>query len=195
MSSFVSSFVLIVIVFPSSSASASLVLTAQPAAVQQFEPLPPLQTRGVSILAQAGSTGGSIGKQNKSVSGDEKRPPASPKTNETSPARSRDTSARLTGASLSGTWRVSQSCNHGKFEIELDIKQISATEFAGSSRGLTTGANSQIVGGKIDGNRVSFQRRAAGLSDNWSARLERPGRMIGTSASPVWRCSYTATKQ
>ncbi|MBI4275519.1 MAG: hypothetical protein HY659_12560 [Rhizobiales bacterium] len=147
------------------------------------------------VIAQAGSTGGSIGKQNKSVSGDEDRPATQPQRKEPSPTQSRETAKRSTAAALSGTWRVSQICNHGKFEIELDIKQTSATEFSGSSRGLTTGANSQIVGGKIDGNRVSFQRRAAGLSDRWSAQIERPGHMVGTSAGPVWRCSYTATRQ
>jgi hypothetical protein len=148
------------------------------------------------VIAQAGSTGGSIGKQGKSASGsDDAKPAARPaEKRKPSAARAAETS-RPAGASVNGRWRVSQTCNHGKFEIELQIKQTSETEFSGTSRGLTTGAVSQIVGGRIDGNSVTFSRRATGLSDHWTAQIIAPGRFRGTSSGPAWRCTYTAVRQ
>jgi hypothetical protein len=144
------------------------------------------------VLAQAGSTGGSIGKQGKSVSGDDvqtQQKPAAARTEPAAPARS--------VAAITGRWRVNQDCNTGKFEIELDLKQSSGTRFSGSGRGITSGTTFNIVDGVVSGNQISFRRRGTkiGLSDSWSATLTAPGAFTGTSRGPLWRCTYTAKKE
>jgi hypothetical protein len=64
-------------------------------------------------LAQAGSTGGAIGKQDKSISGDQEAPSASPRARKKPPARSAKTNEGAGSAcgqmatSIAGTWNSS----------------------------------------------------------------------------------------
>ncbi len=138
-------------------------------------------------LAQGGSTGGTIGKRDKAISGGEVEVRKTVKR-EREPLRS---AAR----SLNGRWTVSQDCTQGRFEVELTIKHTSPTEFTGTSVGITTGAHSQITDGRLQGNRLTFSRALGSFSDRWTAQLTGPGRFSGSSAGRAWRCSYTAVRQ
>ena len=141
----------------------------------------------VSIAsAQAGSIGGTIGKQGKSASGSEEvqKPPKG--------VRSRAQSA---APLMGGSWLVKQDCNHGKYQVELNLTHTSPSEFTGTSLGITTGLQSQVVDGRINGNSVTFTRQAGGLKDLWTAQLKGPGRFAGTSKSSAWRCTYTAVRK
>jgi hypothetical protein len=103
--------------------------------------------------------------------------------------------AQPAASPLEGSWLVKQDCTQGKFEIEIKFSHTSPTEFTGDSIGITTGARSRIVDGRINGNRVTFTRQAGPLADRWTAQLKGPTRFSGTSAGPAWRCSYTAARK
>mgnify|MGYP003352361443 FL=1 len=96
---------------------------------------------------------------------------------------------------MNGVWRVRQDCNRGKFEVELTLKHTSATEFSGTSFGVTTGQSAQVTGGRIDGKTITFMRQAGPVSDRWTVQLLSAGRFSGTSSGPAWQCTYTATRK
>ena len=96
---------------------------------------------------------------------------------------------------MNGMWLVRQNCDRGKFEIELNLKHSSASEFSGSSVGITTGQRSQITNGRIEGDKVTFTRASGAFSDQWTARLKGPGRLSGASSGPAWNCTYAAVRK
>jgi hypothetical protein len=106
-------------------------------------------------------------------------------------ATTRKSEARAT---LDGRWRVSQKCNQGQFEVELNITHSSPTEFSGTSKGITTGQSSTIVDGHLKDGNVKFTRVAGPLSDRWTAKMSGSGRFSGTSVGPGYNCSYTAVR-
>ena len=142
---------------------------------------------GQPAFAQSGSTGGSIGKTEKSISGDQES-----NAPDARPQRQKERGAVSGPASINGRWLVSQNCDTGKFKIELTFQQTSPTGFTGTSVGLTTGAQSQISNGRLAGNTLTFSRD--GL-DRWVAHLNGPRQFSGTSSSSLWHCSYTAVRQ
>lgn len=125
-----------------------------------------------------------------------KRPPSQRGSDERETTAPSVTTRKSGGrATLNGHWRVSQKCNHGRFEVELDITHSSPTEFSGTSKGITTGLSSTIVDGHLKDGNVKFTRVAGPLSDRWTAKMSGSGRFSGTSAGPGYSCSYTAVRQ
>jgi hypothetical protein len=107
------------------------------------------------------------------------------------PSATRKSEARAT---LDGRWRVSQKCDRGQFEVELNITHSSPTEFSGTSKGISTGQSSTIVDGHLNDGNVKFTRVAGPLSDRWTAKMRGSGRFSGTSVGPGYNCSYTAVR-
>jgi len=110
------------------------------------------------------------------------------------------TARSVLAADLSGRWQVHSKCNTGTFRVRLFIEQVSAHRFSGWSRGLDTGAISDIFNGRISGNRVSFSRRAVtgfSYTEHSDAVLTRAGgrlKMQGQAKAALWTCRFTATK-
>lgn len=137
--------------------------------------------------AQAGSTGGSLGKSGKSVSG------AAPDAAQSAKPATRSAPA-TTGAVMNGSWHVRQKCDTGEFEILMVLKHSSPTTFSGSAKGLTTGA-ATTVNGSISGSSITITRGVTLGTDHWTGRLNGSRSFSGSTQAPLWKCTYTARKQ
>jgi hypothetical protein len=145
-----------------------------------------------SALAQAGSTGGTIGKQDKSISGGESvvEPHA--------PVKSRPKSQRpietpeSSEVSVAGRWRWTQDCPP-RWQGEFDLAETSRGHFNGSFAGTSWYDNGTITDGHISGTSVSFTRKSAPVTQYWTGRLTA-GRMKGTSSGNA-NCSWEATRK
>jgi len=90
-----------------------------------------------SALAQAGSTGGTIGKQDKSISGEDHSAPPAQRSRRSARTRDDDGTGSQTAASLRGYWRIQVNCGSHQSVLErggrwsFDIKAISGNTFAG----------------------------------------------------------------
>jgi hypothetical protein len=138
---------------------------------------------GPPALAQAGSTGGTIGKQGKSISGGEEaaalHQSAAPKPRQAKGRASADLGSRGAGAgfSISGRWNWSAECQTGAVHYTgiIDFTQ-SGNQFVGSHSGTNMWDHGTIGNGRINGNRVSFDRTYAQYTDHITLTVSRSGR-------------------
>jgi hypothetical protein len=149
-------------------------------------------------LAQAGSTGGSIGNQNKSVSGGEEK--AAPHQH----AAKRETAgaARGRGAawSISGQWNWSAECERGAVHY-TGVMTFSQTgnAFVASHGGTNIWDNGTVENGRISGQHVSFDRIYGAYNDHVVLYLSHSGgvsRMSGVLPHTLHsgRCQLSFTK-
>jgi hypothetical protein len=142
---------------------------------------------------QPGSTGGSIGKTDKSVSGGET--PAQPDLRSTG-ARVRTNAPKpVTAATIEGNWDWEATCKGEQWQGGMILHAASATGFTGE---FSKGHDGSIVG-TISGNRVSFVRNWRGLvKQTWTASVTNAGstlRMQGPFTDPVRsECRFSARK-
>jgi hypothetical protein len=159
-----------------------------------------------AALAQAGSTGGTIGKQDKSISGgDETEKPRSPKT-EDKPQHSRSKAARDGGtkpvSTVSGRWRWQAACGiGGQWHGEFQISEISNGSFTGSftsdlseSGKLGSPVPQRITNGQISGDQISFAREAGGTVQHWSGTIAQASGGTRRMSGSLTGCSWTATR-
>jgi hypothetical protein len=131
------------------------------------------------VLAQAGSTGGTIGKENRSVTGSEER-----------------RELYRPDTALAGRWRWRSVCGTLKWSGEFEISQSSAHSFSGAF--LSDGPGT-ISSGNISGKQVSFTRRTSMVTQHWNGTLDSSGkslRLHGSHTEPILGgyCQFTATK-
>jgi hypothetical protein len=136
---------------------------------------------GSLAIGQAGSTGGVIGKTDKSVSGGE------------SPARPRGGSDKPSGASLNGRWRWSADCTVGHWQGEFDLSQTAGGNFNGSFAATSAHDVGTISDGRISGDNISFTRTSSIATQYWKGRITA-ARMRGTSSGNA-NCSWQATRR
>ena len=152
------------------------------------------------ILAQ-GQMGGTIGKQDKAVSGQDETPgprrKAGPKARASSPAEPRNTGA---GRSLSGVWSWTGQCaKYDKpYTGTLTVNQ-SGNTFTATHGGTNMWDGGTISNGRISGNRVSFVRTYGGYTDYLNLALSGSGgglRMSGVlpNTEHSGRCLMVFTK-
>ena len=146
-------------------------------------------------LAQGGSTGGSIGKRNKSVSGVEDAPgprePAAPPHRRVRPEHEARGSA-----SVNGHWRWSCDCASGKsFRGTFSFAQT-GSDFTGTMTQQTS-ASGTVSGGKASGGGVSFTVTLTNIverTEHWTGRLTG-GHMQGTLTTQFdGACQFTADR-
>lgn len=126
-----------------------------------------------------GSTGGTIGKTGKSVSGGEDAAPP------------RESAA--TGISVAGRWRWSASCQSGHYNGAFDLSQTGSGQFTGNFAGTGISDLGSITGGRLDGSVIFFTRNLPlGVTQHWSGRLIS-GHISG-SISGNESCSWQASK-
>ena len=141
-------------------------------------------------FAQAGSTGGVIGKQDKSVSGGEDavEPRAPPKSRSKGQRPvDRDISGH-SPVSVAGPWRWIADCNNGHWEGRFDLVETSRGQFNGSFDPIGT-----ISDGHINGTSVTFTRTWATGTQYWTGRLAA-GQLKGT-LSGASTCSWDASRK
>ena len=148
---------------------------------------------------QPGTTGGTIGKQDKSVSSGEDQPaPSKQRSRRSARTRDDDGTGGQTAASLRGYWRIQVNCGSHQNVLErggkwsFDIKAISGNTFAG---GFDQGG--KIVEGKIEGKAVSLTTQDI-FSRQWTGTVlgspESGMRMQGSVTGPPDGCTFTASK-
>jgi hypothetical protein len=149
------------------------------------------------IVAQAGSTGGTLGKSGRSVSGGEAAPPPE---SQAPPVKLAPSGARLRPAtsavvSFAGDWRLVAKCSNGDWNMRLVLQQAPGEGLSGTGHNLTAGYNSVVADGKVSGSQANFSLRwPAGVTDHWTARLAG-SQMSGSIKGPFWTCTYAARRQ
>jgi hypothetical protein len=143
--------------------------------------------------AQTGSTGGKIGKTDKSISGAQSA--TEPDKNVSSKSRPSDQGAgdRSSGPSLAGRWRWTADCSIKGWHGEFDLTETSRGHFGGSFAGTNWQDVGTITEGRINGTSVSFTRKNALITQYWTGRLTA-GRIKGTSSGND-SCSWEATRK
>jgi hypothetical protein len=149
---------------------------------------------GVSLaLGQAGSTGGTLGKTGKSMSGEDS--PAAPDAATKSPTKrlDKDVSDQPSGVSVAGRWRWDADCTVGHWRGEFDLTETSRGHLGGSFAGTSAHDVGTITDGTISGGSVSFTRTSSFATQYWKGRLAG-GRLKGTSTGNA-NCSWEATRK
>jgi hypothetical protein len=155
-------------------------------------------------FAEAGSTGGSIGRQNKSISGGEDAQPAPRQPSEeqrrrAAPRKSGEqgrTTAKPAGAAqVAGTWQWDAACGASSWRGNFVLREISSTQIAGEFGGGHIGS----LQGTATGGRVSFVRTFFGMQQEWTGSLSRESgskmKLQGPFTDAFHKgCQFTATK-
>lgn len=154
-------------------------------------------TLGVAQM-QPGSAGGTIGKQDKSISGEDHSAPPAERSKR--PARTRDRdktnndgAGGQTAASLRGHWRIQVNCGSKQNVLErdgkwsFDIKAVSGNTFTG---GFDKGG--KIVEGRIEGRAISLTTQDI-FSRQWTGTVSG-SRIQGSVTGPPDGCTFTASK-
>jgi hypothetical protein len=154
-------------------------------------------------LAQAGSTGGTIGKTDKSVSGGgdqakrhvpKSRRLARPKAERGREAESHSVS-RAPAVSVAGRWRWSADCTIGHWRGEFILTPPSGSQFTGYFGHTNSHDVGTITGGHVNGARITFTRHwteYTGGTQIWTGHLTS-GHIEGTS-SGYGDCQWEASK-
>jgi hypothetical protein len=151
--------------------------------------------------AQAGSTGGSIGKQGKSVSGGDAEPRARPPQ----PDRRRDEPKRKprpqqvgpgagAAVSVAGRWRWTADCQSGHWHGGWDLTETGGGQFTGSFAGLVFGDIGTISNGRVSGASMSFTRRAPFVTQIWTGQLSSGAKRIEGAITGNENCRFSAHK-
>lgn len=142
---------------------------------------------------QAGSAGGTIGKQGKSASGEETAKPApaaEPKRKRT-PKRASTAPRTASVGSLVGRWRWEASCSDGPGGGIFHLHQSPSGGFVGEFGNTNYWDRGTISGGALEGNRVTFVSYYT-ISRTWTATLSG-SRMQGSFTGPG-DCKFSASK-
>jgi hypothetical protein len=137
---------------------------------------------------QPGSTGGSIGKTDKSISGSESA--GEPRTSTKRPIE-RGASDRSSEGSVAGRWRWTSDCTGGRWEGEFDL-----IESRGHISGNFAGTSWHDIGtitGQINGTSLTFTRKNSVTTQYWTGRLAS-GRLRGTFSGNA-SCSWQASRK
>jgi hypothetical protein len=160
----------------------------------------------VSAIAIAqvepGSTGGNVGKQNKTISGEDHSVPTTQKLKRSS--RTRDEEKTIptnnegtgsqTATSLLGYWSIQVNCGSNQHVLErggkwsFDVRAISGNTFTGGFD-----QNGKIVEGKIEGKAISLTTQDI-FSRQWTGTVSGK-RMQGSVTGPPDGCIFTASKR
>jgi hypothetical protein len=131
-------------------------------------------------MAQAGSTGGTVGNRDKSVSGGEEQPPHAPNARE-----------RIRAPSIAGLWRWTIECGDGHYNGVFEIMPSSNGQFTGNFIANDVGS---IEDGYVNGSSISFIRRHPIELQHWSGHLEG-GHISGSLSSPSHgKCEWQASR-
>ena len=141
-------------------------------------------------FAQAGSAGGTIGKQNKSISGGEEQP-ARPKS-VSRPRRAPAASAKASsGGGVSGRWHWQAQCQQTFYQGEFEIGAVTDGHFTGQFFSDVAGP---ISAGEIEGSRISFMRSVFGFGQPWHGTFSGSQMSGGISGALGDICTFKASR-
>jgi hypothetical protein len=143
-----------------------------------------------SALAQAGSTGGTIGKQDKTISGDQIEKPSNlqrQKHREESPSRQVVTT-------LTGQWDWKAVCYGVPYTGVFRLVQSAGGRLSGNFLSDSGAFQGGTITGLASGTQINFTRTNGTGSIRYTAVLSSPRRMEG-SLTRVGSCSFTAAKR
>jgi hypothetical protein len=135
---------------------------------------------------QPGSTGGSIGKIDKSISGGEDAVEPRAVTKSLRRPVEGGASDRSSEVSVAGRWHWSADCASGHWKGELDLAETSKGQFSGSFDAGT------VTNGHVNGTSVTFTRTWVTFTQYWTGRLVG-GRLRGTLSGNE-NCSWEASR-
>lgn len=140
------------------------------------------------VLAQAGSTGGSIGKHEKSLQGSQDRGRPEPHNNA---GRTSAGKTRQAVGGISGTWNWQAKCSENIYQGVFEIDALADGQFSGRFLSDVPG---QISNGRLSGNSFSFLRQIVIVQQPWRGSLSG-GQMSGKISGPLGdACTFTATR-
>jgi hypothetical protein len=145
---------------------------------------------GGPAFAQAGSTGGTVGKTDKSISGgNEQEQPHAPPQEHAAPARPAAPPA-------AGRWSWQADCMNGHYVGAFRLSQSADGQITGEFLDDSGPVKTGHVTGSITGEKISLTReRGNALPQQWNATLSAPGKMQGTVASlGIQGCTFSASK-
>jgi hypothetical protein len=157
---------------------------------------------GSLALGQAGSTGGTIGKTDKSVSGGEAAPEKQTQTKSRSKGQGpidkddQPSSKPNLANAVIGSWDWQASCQSGgSWQGGIILEQASGKNFTGK---FDKGHVGSLVG-TVNGNSISFDRSVYWVKQHWTAVISGSGRtklrMSGIFSDPSHTgCRFSATK-
>jgi hypothetical protein len=148
-----------------------------------------------SAFAQAGSTGGFIGKTDKSISGEGAAEPNTPAKSRSRSQRAidRGSSDQPSDVSAAGRWRWTADCPARSWQGEFDLAETSRGQFGGSFSGTSWYDAGTITDGRVNGGSVSFTRKVAWVTQYWKGRLAA-GHIKGTLSGND-NCNWEATRK
>src|SRR5262249_32571665 len=121
-------------------------------------------------LAQAGSTGGTLGKPDQSLSGDKQKGPAPKPQGSAKPAGE----SSRPSYTLSGAWDYTQDCQIGSYRGNFQFSQTGAHSLRGTAHQVSPQISSEIFDAAINGNRVSFKVTFSSV-ETWTGSLSGSG--------------------
>ena len=143
-------------------------------------------------LAQSGNIGGTIGKRDKTITGDGLQAPTNSKPRN-SVVRNNKHRTTSNTARIAGRWKWNADCgSFGKHHGDL---QISQTDDGFTGVITTPGSGPQrVYDGKINGNAISFVRESPEGRQDWNGAIAG-ARMRGSLAAVMGiRCTWTASR-
>ena len=140
-------------------------------------------------FAQAGSAGGTIGKQNKSVSGGVEQP--APPKSASRPRRSPAASTKSSSGSVSGRWHWQADCQQNFYQGEFEIGAVTDGHFTGQFFSDVAGP---ISAGQIEGNRISFVRSVFGFGQPWHGTFSGSQMSGGIRGALGDVCTFKASR-
>jgi hypothetical protein len=123
-----------------------------------------------TAFAQAGSTGGTLGNTDKSISGDREAPREVPNARERTRRESNGSTENT--PSIAGLWRYTVDCGDGNYHGVFEITPSSNGQFTGNFVSSDVQKIGTIEDGHINGKSISFTRRHPIETQHWSGRVE-----------------------
>jgi hypothetical protein len=143
-------------------------------------------------FAQAGSTGGTLGNTDKSISGDREEHRPGDHHQSKPRAREKEATSAPSAASVTGRWHWTADCQSGHYNGAFTLSEASGGQFTGTFDGTNWQDIGSISGGEVGGGQLSFTRNAAIVVQHWRGRLT-PGHISG-SISGNENCTWQASK-
>jgi hypothetical protein len=149
-----------------------------------------------SAFAQSGAAGGTIGKQNSTVSGGDDTGNRKVKVRRPEQSRRLPREKATSGGSPSvrsilGRWRWQATCSDGPGGGIFYLRQTSPGEFGGEFGNTNYWDVGTISGGKLQGSRVTFVSQY-GTNRTWTATLS--GSQMRGSFTGSGNCKFSARK-
>jgi len=150
-----------------------------------------LSVHGIAF-GQAGSSGGSVGRVDKSISGG-----VEPQVHGRAQSRShrKKSSENDVATSIAGAWSWTADCEgYGHYHGVFDLSPMASGAFTGEFTGTNISDLGAITNGRIDGANISFLRHAppGDIIQHWVGRISG-GHIVG-SLSGNADCRWQARK-